>query len=145
MNLFYQWIDIRNCKERGDWDQCPINYQGIVFTGVSFRGQKGSVVDIAKQSYKRDEVTAEFNLESNTTSLVCGKETGTSSGWMPIGGPIKGFYVSKNGEDLAFDYISDFGVYVEDPCQAVDDMMNIDSDPQNKTVKDLKYHAGTDS
>ena len=52
-----------------------------------------------------------------------------SSGWMPVGGPIKGFYIVKNGEDAAYDYISDFGVYVEDPCQAVDDQMNIKSDP----------------
>jgi len=43
-----------------------------------------------------------------------------SSGWMPVGGPIKGSYIVKNGEDSYYDFISDFGVYVEDPCQAVD-------------------------
>ena len=47
-----------------------------------------------------------------TPSLVCGTETDTSSGWMPIGGPIKGFYIVKNAEDGYYDYISDFGVYV---------------------------------
>jgi hypothetical protein len=35
---------------------------------------------------------------------------------MPVGGPIKGFYIVKNREDEVYDYISDFGVYVEDPC-----------------------------
>jgi len=39
---------------------------------------------------------------------------------MPVGGPIKGFYIVKNGEDMDYDYISDFGVDVKDPCQAVD-------------------------
>jgi len=111
-----------------------------VFTGVSFRDQKGSIVQITKQRLIREEP---IGLPS--TSHVCGMETVTSSGWIPVGGPIKGFYVVKNGEDDLKDYISDFGVYVEDPCQAVDNMMKINSDPQKKTVKDLKYHAGTDS
>ena len=48
---------------------------------------------------------------------------------MPVGGPIKGFYLVINGQDNKFEYISDFGVYVEDPCQAVDDKMNIYSKP----------------
>ena len=76
---------------------------------------------------------------------MCGTQTDTSYGWVPVGGPIKGFYAVKDGETSFYDYISDFGVYVEDPCQAVDNMMNIYSHPQNKTVKDLKYHNGTDS
>jgi len=60
------------------------------------------------ERYKR---WSETPFESNT-SLVCGTETGTSSGWMPVGGPIKGFYIVKNGSDTLYDYISDFGVYV---------------------------------
>jgi len=34
---------------------------------------------------------------------------------------------------------------IEDPCQAFDNKLNINLDPSNKTVKDLKYHLGTDS
>ena len=64
---------------------------------------------------------------------------------MPIGGPIKGFYLSKVGYDDYHDYISDFGVYVEDPCQAVDSTQKISLNPKHTSVKDLKYHAGTDS
>ena len=64
---------------------------------------------------------------------------------MSVGGPIKGSYVVKNGEDEMYDYISDFGLYVQDPCQAFDNKLNINMDPTNKTVKDLKYHDGTDS
>jgi len=60
---------------------------------------------------------------------VCGRDTDTSSGWIPVGGPIKGFFMVKNGQYKEFDYISDFGMYVEDPCQAVDDKMNIYSKP----------------
>jgi hypothetical protein len=48
---------------------------------------------------------------------------------MHVGGPIKGSYIIKNGEDEWEDYISDFGVYVDDPCQAVDDKENIYSNP----------------
>ena len=64
---------------------------------------------------------------------------------MSVVGPLKGAYVVKDGFDIYFDYISDFGVYVDDPCQAVDNKVNIILDPTNKTVKDLKYHLGTDS
>ena len=60
---------------------------------------------------------------------MSGRETDTSSGWMPIGGSIKGFFIVKNGQYEAYDYISDFGVFVEDPCQAVDDEKNINSNP----------------
>ena len=68
-----------------------------------------------------------------------------SSGYISIGGPIKGSYAIKNGEDESYDYISDFGVRVEDPCQAVDNKRSINLDPRNTTIKDLKYHDGTDS
>jgi len=76
---------------------------------------------------------------------VCGTETETSSGWIPVSGPIKGSYVLKNGADDRYDYVSDFGFYVEDPCQVFDNKMNIYSSFYYKTVKDLKYHDGTDS
>jgi hypothetical protein len=65
---------------------------------------------------------------------------------MPVGGPIKGSYIVKNGEDSYYDFISDFGVYVEDPCQAVDNTtQKIGLKPTHTSIKDLKYHAGTDS
>jgi hypothetical protein len=76
---------------------------------------------------------------------VCGTETETSSGWIFVGGPIKGSYAVKNGTDNRYDYISDFGFYVEDPCQAFDNNLNINLNPTQRTVKDLKYHDGTDS
>ena len=34
---------------------------------------------------------------------------------------------------------------VEDPCQAFDNKLNINLDPSNTTVKDLKFHKGADS
>ena len=47
---------------------------------------------------------------------MCGIETDEPSGWISMGGPIKGSYAVKNGQDELYDYISDFGVRVEDPC-----------------------------
>ena len=79
------------------------------------------------------------------TSPVCGTQTDESSGWVPVVGPIKGSFIVKNGADAEFDYISDFGVFVQDPCQAFDNKLNINLNPSNRTVKDLKYHDGTDS
>ena len=77
---------------------------------------------------------------------MCGTNTTNSSGWIPVGGPIKGSYVVKNGTDINYyDYISDFGFYVEDPCQAFDNNLNINLNPINRTVKDMKYHDGTNS
>jgi hypothetical protein len=59
---------------------------------------------------------------------------------------MKGSFLVKNGEDITYDYISDFGFYVEDPCQAFDDQtLNINLDPRNTTVEDLKFHKGTNS
>ena len=58
---------------------------------------------------------------------------------------MKGSYVVKNGTDRLYDYISDFGFYVEDPCQAFDNKLTINLNPTNRTVKDLRYHEGTDS
>ena len=79
------------------------------------------------------------------TSEVCGIETDESSGWISMGGPIKGSYAIKNGEDRFNDYISDFGMRVKDPCQATDNKLNINLSPRNTTVKDLRYHEGTNS
>jgi len=76
---------------------------------------------------------------------VCGNEAGNSFGWIPIGGPIKGSYAVKDGEDGLNDYISDFGLFVEDPCQAVDNIKNIDLSPTQMSVKDLKFHECTNS
>ena len=36
-------------------------------------------------------------------------------------------------------------MHVEDPCQAVDNNQHINMSPRNTTVKDMKYHDGTDS
>jgi len=112
-------IDIRG-------DNKNINYEGIVFAGVSFIDLNGLAVKITRKRYKK---SWKSTLESTSPSSVFGKETDKSSGWIHIVGPIKGFYVIKNGEDYRYDYISDFGLYVEDPCQAVDDKMNIYSKP----------------
>jgi hypothetical protein len=77
---------------------------------------------------------------------VCGRDADNSTGWVPIGGPIKGFFIVKNGEDYLSDYLSDFGVYVEDPCQAIDNVtQKIGINPTHTSIKDLKYHKGTDS
>jgi len=65
---------------------------------------------------------------------------------MSVGGPIKGFSMVKNGEEGLYEYISDFNVFVEDPCQAVDNtFQKIGLNPKHTSIKDLKYHAGTDS
>ena len=119
-------------------------YQGTVFVGVSFKDRKGNTVTCNKDNYHRHN--RNFEIYSTSSSLsVCGTETETSSGWIPVGGPMKGSFVVKNGEDRRYDYISDFGFYVEDPCQAFDNKLNINLNPSNRTVKDLKYHDGTDS
>ena len=68
---------------------------------------------------------------------MCGTKTETSSGWIHVGGPIKGSYAVKNGTDDQRDYISDFGFYVEDPCQAFNNNLNINLNPTNRTIKDL--------
>ena len=48
----------------------------------------------------------------------------------------------KDGEDVRQDYISDFGMRVEDPCQAFDNHLNINLNPNKRTVKDLRFHKG---
>ena len=118
MNRFYLMLEI-SYHEGG----LAIEYQDFVFAGVSFRDQKGRTIQITKQRYRF--WAGKNNLDSISPTLVCGTKTDTSSGWMLIVGPIKGFYIIKNAVDNAQDYISDFGVYVDDPCQAVDDKHNI--------------------
>jgi hypothetical protein len=78
-------------------------------------------------------------------SNICGIETDAQSGWIVLGGPIKGSYVIQTDADSYYDYINDFGIRVEDPCQAIDNDKNINLNPRNAMKKDLKYHAGTDS
>jgi len=90
MNHFYLNINIRDDSRGG-----KNLYQGIVLAGVSFRDQKGHKVKIS--NHRRNYALNE--LIESTTSLVCGRETNLSSGWMSIGGPIKGFYVIINGAD----------------------------------------------
>ena len=133
MNRFYQIVDISG--------YFGIKYQGTVFVGVSFRDGRGTTVTSNKKIYDFDGI-----LRSTSPSTpVCGTETETSSGWIPIGGPIKGSYAVKNGQDKRNEYISNFGFYVEDPCQAFDNKLNINLNPTKRTVKDLRYHQGTDS
>ena len=79
-------------------------------------------------------------------SDVCGIQSEMQSEWVSVGGPIKGSYAllyQKNSK--VYDYIQDFGMRVEDPCQAIDNKLSINMTPSYTTVKDLKYHKGTDS
>ena len=65
-----------------------------------------------------------------------------------MGGPIKGSFAIKYTPtfyDNNQEYISNFGVYVEDPCQAIDNKRKITLTPGYTTSRDLKYHEGTDS
>ena len=80
---------------------------------------------------------------SSEISSVFGTETLFSSEWISLGGPVKGSFVIKNGVGTYNDYISDFGMSVEDPCQAIDNSLNINF--ASATVKDLKYHTGSNS
>jgi len=93
----------------------------------------------------REHMYVSGHVYSTKASSVCGMETTKSSEWISLGGPIKGAYVVKNHTDGRYDYISDFGVRVEDPCQAKDNARNMKLTPGYSTVKDLKYQTGTDS
>ena len=63
-----------------------------------------------------------------STSLVCGTETGNWSEWISLGGPVKGSFVVKLNQNV--DLISDFGMYVDDPCQIVNNVsLQINVDP----------------
>jgi hypothetical protein len=68
-----------------------------------------------------------------------------SSRFITLGGPIKGSYAIQNGECYRYDYITNFGMRVEDPCKVIDNKYNINFSPNYVTVKDLRYHEGTDS
>ena len=137
MQRYYQNIDIEN------------KYQGIIFSGVQFKDHKGQLVISMKEHFKSELINgiwSDYESRSNKTSNVCGIETNNYSRWNPVGGPIKGSYVNKKDQDSWQDYISDFGLRVEDPCQAVDNTtQNIGLNPTHTSVKDLKYHDGTDS
>ena len=136
MIRFYQSVRISALSENGDRV-----YHGSIFVGVSFKDNNGIIVKTNEETYilnVKDEKPA-------LSSTVCGTETEASSGWMSVGGPIKGSYVVKDGTDDIYDYISDFGMQVQDPCKAFDNKLNINLNPTNRTFKDLKYHDGTDS
>ena len=111
MNRFYQRVNISAVI--GD------SYQGTVFVGVSFRDQTDITVTSNQKLYKKNW-GGDVTLESTSSLTVCGTETDTSTGWISVGGPIKGSYVVKDGQNSIYDFISDFGFYVEDPCQAFD-------------------------
>ena len=87
----------------------------------------------------------EFTSVSNQRSDVIGIETEMTEEWIFVGGPIKGSYIIKKAADTSYDYISNFGMRVEDPCQVIDNKLNINLKFSNTTIKDLKYHSGTDS
>ena len=84
MKLFYQSIHISK-DDNG--------YKGIVFVGISFRDQKGQTVKSNKKRFYYNG----YLLNTWESLDVCGTETGTSSGWIPIVGPIKGAFVVKSG------------------------------------------------
>jgi hypothetical protein len=116
-------------------------HQGEIFVGVSFRDNNGLILKSKKERFDVDRRL----LESPDALEVCGTETDLSSEWTPVVGPIKGSYVIKDGQDINYDYISDFGLYVDDPCQIFDNKMTINLNPRNTTTKDLKFHDGADS
>jgi hypothetical protein len=77
---------------------------------------------------------------------VCGtKNTEEKSTWKNIGGPLKGSYAVISAKNDYNEFVSDFGMRVADPCKAHDDSKNIDLTPESTTIKDLKFHEGTDS
>ena len=83
---------------------------------------------------------------SNEVSDIFGNKTNSwSTEWILVGGPIKGSYAVSGHLGRLNDYIIDFGVRVEDPCQVIDNKQNINLNPWNTTVKDLRYHEGTES
>jgi hypothetical protein len=48
---------------------------------------------------KREDMSSYGYVYSTKASSVCGIETEISSGWISVGGPIKGAYLVKNGSD----------------------------------------------
>ena len=82
---------------------------------------------------------------STGDSDVCGTKTSTESEWISVKGPVKGSYAIIYATDALYNYVSDFGMRVEDPCKAQDDDLYINLTPGNTTEKDLKYYQGTNS
>ena len=76
---------------------------------------------------------------------MCGIETDISSEWIFVGGPIKGSYVIKVNKDRIYDYISHFGMRIEDPCRIIDNNQKIYLNPRKVSTKDLRHHDGYDS
>ena len=93
MNRFYLMIDL----EQTTFNKVYTVYQDSIFVGVSFRDQQGLTVKTSNQHYNYNLDYGTSTINSTSISIVCGRETDTSSGWMPVGGPIKGFYMVKNG------------------------------------------------
>lgn len=78
-------------------------------------------------------------------SAVCGTDGQDASPWISLGGPVKGSYLIVDGKDAGSEYVSDFGLRVDDPCKAHDDAKNIIFTADKTIAKDLKFHEGTDS
>ena len=104
MKRFYKNIHI---SYSGPYSAVPVEYHGGVFAGVQLKDHNGQIVKSKKEILKWSG-----ELKSTEPSEVCGIETDESSGWISLGGPIKGSYALKNGEDRFNDYISDFGMRV---------------------------------
>ena len=132
MKRFYTYVAI--------YEDTRLWYEGNLFTGVQFKDHKGQIVKSRKETFRKS-----WGSQKNETSTVCGIETEITSDWISLVGPIKGSYAIKSGLDNDYDCISNFGMRVEDPCQAADSKRNINFSPSNTTVKDIKYHLGTDS
>ena len=85
MKRFYQDIDIR------DFDGNSFN--GNVFVGVQFKDHEGGTVKSIKQHFYKDIWwDDEFQTMPTEESNICGIETDAQSGWIVLGGPIKGSY-----------------------------------------------------
>ena len=98
------------------------------FLGVQFKDDVGQII---KSNREHVERWGSQNEISNEVSDVCGNKTDNSSEWISLGGPVKGSYAIKDGEneDEGNDYISDFGMRVEDPCKPFDNKQNINLNP----------------
>ena len=61
--------------------------------------------------------------------------------WISIGGPVKGSYMVREGKDS----VTDWGLRVDDPCKAVDNLELISMKTGHTAYRDLRYHDGTNS
>ena len=133
MRLFYKNIEL-NVKRwdtetggQGEFEE----YSGRVFTGIQFKDHENQLI-----SFK---CTTEEEVKYQ--SDVCGtKNNEHESTWLTIGGPLKGNYAVINFTDTATEYVSDYGMRVDDPCKAHDDTKYIYLTSDQTTVKDLKFH-----